>query len=112
VAWLGTILFKKEAMGMGDVKFLAAMCSFLGASSIVWILPVSSLIGSGLGLALIVWQRGAWGTRIPYGPFLGLAALLWLFGGRELYEAWWNNTLHVWSVSNSPQVDAHALPGP
>jgi leader peptidase (prepilin peptidase)/N-methyltransferase len=112
VAWLGTILFKKEAMGMGDVKFLAAMCSFLGASSIVWILPVSSLIGSGLGLALIVWQRGAWGTRIPYGPFLGLAALLWLFGGRELYDAWWNNTLHVWSVSNSPQIDSHSIPGP
>jgi leader peptidase (prepilin peptidase)/N-methyltransferase len=112
VAWLGTILFKKEAMGMGDVKFLAAMCSFLGASSIVWILPVSSLIGSGLGLALIVWQRGAWGTRIPYGPFLGLAALLWLFGGRELYEAWWNNTVHVWSVSNSPQIDSHSIPGP
>jgi leader peptidase (prepilin peptidase)/N-methyltransferase len=112
VAWLGTILFKKEAMGMGDVKFLAAMCSFLGASSIVWILPVSSLIGSGLGLALIVWQRGAWGTRIPYGPFLGLAALLWLFGGRELYEAWWNNTVHVWSISNSPQIDSHSIPGP
>jgi leader peptidase (prepilin peptidase)/N-methyltransferase len=108
VAWLGTILFKKEAMGMGDVKFLAAMCSFLGASSIVWILPVSSLIGSGLGLALIVWQRGAWGTRIPYGPFLGLAALLWLFGGRELYEAWWTNTTHVWNISTSPQI----APGP
>jgi leader peptidase (prepilin peptidase)/N-methyltransferase len=108
VAWLGTLLFKKEAMGMGDVKFLAAMCSFLGASSIVWILPISSLIGSGLGLALIVWQRGAWGTRIPFGPFLGLAALLWLFGGRELFDAWWSNTTHVWSVSTAPQI----APGP
>jgi leader peptidase (prepilin peptidase)/N-methyltransferase len=108
VAWLGTIIFKKEAMGMGDVKFLAAMGSFLGASSIVWILPLSSLIGSGLGFALIIWQRGAWGTRIPFGPFLGLAALLWLFGGRELYEAWWANTTHVWNVSTSPQI----APGP
>ncbi len=67
VAWMGTILFKKEAMGMGDVKFLAAICSFLGASSITWVLPLSSLIGSVLGLVLIFWQRGAWGTRFPTG---------------------------------------------
>jgi leader peptidase (prepilin peptidase)/N-methyltransferase len=83
VAWLGTILFKKEAMGMGDVKLLAALCAFLGGLSITWILPLSSLIGSVLGLSLIFWQRGAWGTRIPYGPFLGLAAVLWIFGGAD-----------------------------
>ena len=41
--------------GGRDVKFLAAMCAFLGASSIAWILPVSSLVGSVLGLALILW---------------------------------------------------------
>src|SRR5271170_8116982 len=59
IAWLGTMLFKKEAMGMGDVKFLAAMGAFLGPLSITWILPLSSLIGSALGLALIWIQRGA-----------------------------------------------------
>jgi leader peptidase (prepilin peptidase)/N-methyltransferase len=112
VAWIGTIIFKKEAMGMGDVKFLAAMCSFLGASSIVWILPVSSLVGSGLGLALILWQRGAWGTRIPYGPFLGLAAVLWLFGGHELFRAWLENTAHIWNISTSPMIDARSVSGP
>jgi leader peptidase (prepilin peptidase)/N-methyltransferase len=112
VAWLGTIIFKKEAMGMGDVKFLAAMCSFLGASSIAWILPVSSLIGSVLGLALILWQRGAWGTRIPYGPFLGLAAILWLFGGHELFQAWWDNTTHVLNMSTSPNISVRPVPGP
>ena len=42
-------MFEKEAMGMGDVKFLAAICSFLG-TSITWILTVSSLFGSVLGL--------------------------------------------------------------
>jgi prepilin signal peptidase PulO-like enzyme (type II secretory pathway) len=43
LAWLGTVIFKKEAMGMGDVKFLAAMCAFLGGTSITWILPLSAL---------------------------------------------------------------------
>ncbi len=105
VAWLGTVLFKKEAMGMGDVKFLAAMCSFLGATSITWILPLSSLIGSVLGLTLIFWQRGAWGTRIPYGPFLGLAAILWLFGGSEFMFNYWANVSHVWNMTMSPMVN-------
>ena len=105
VAWLGTLLFKKEAMGMGDVKLLAALCSFLGITSISWVLPLSSLIGSALGLALIFWQRGAWGTRIPYGPFLGLAAILWLFGGSDLMHAYWNNVAHTWTMSTAPLID-------
>jgi leader peptidase (prepilin peptidase)/N-methyltransferase len=105
VAWLGTIVFKKEAMGMGDVKLLAAICAFLGPLSITWILPLSSLIGSILGICLIYFQRGAWGTRIPYGPFLGLAAVLWLFGGADLTHAYWNSVAHSWSMSTGPAVD-------
>src|ERR1700761_8307822 len=100
VAWLGTLLFRKEAMGMGDVKLLAAMCAFLGSMSITWILPLSSLIGSVLGIALIFYQRGAWGTRIPYGPFLGLAAVLWLFGGSDLTQAYWHHVWGAWSTTN------------
>jgi leader peptidase (prepilin peptidase)/N-methyltransferase len=105
VAWLGTLLFKKEAMGMGDVKLLAALCAFLGGTSITWILPLSSGIGAILGVSLIIWQRGAWGTRIPYGPFLGLAAILWLFGGREATFAYWNFTSHQWSSMQAPMID-------
>ena len=110
IAWVGTLLFKKEAMGMGDVKFLAAMCSFLGAMSITWILPLSSLVGSVLGLTLIFWQRGAWGTRIPYGPFLGLAAILWLFGGSTFMHNYWSNASHLFHMSVGPMLDQHALP--
>src|SRR5258708_5823518 len=105
VAWLGTLLFKKEAMGMGDVKLLAALCSFLGGTSITWILPLSSAIGAILGVSLIVWQRGAWGTRIPYGPFLGLAAILWLFGGSELTYNYWHYTTHSWTSLTAPMID-------
>jgi leader peptidase (prepilin peptidase)/N-methyltransferase len=112
VAWLGTLLFRKEAMGMGDVKLLAAMCAFLGSMSITWVLPLSSLIGSILGIALIFYQRGAWGTRIPYGPFLGLAAILWLFGGREITEWYWSGVAHSWQMSTGPMVpESMANPG-
>lgn len=105
IAWLGTLLFKKEAMGMGDVKFLAAICSFLGTTSITWILPLSSLIGSILGLTLVFWQRGAWGTRIPYGPFLGLAAIAWLFGGSDFMYGYWEHAAHIWNLYQSPIID-------
>jgi len=112
VAWLGTLLFRKEAMGMGDVKLLAAMCAFLGGKSIIWILPLSSLIGSFLGIALILYQRGAWGTRIPYGPFLGLAALLWLFGGHEFINWYVHYVKTNWSMSMGPMVpESMANPG-
>ena len=112
IAWLGTMLFKKEAMGMGDVKFLAAMCSFLGAMSISWILPLSSLIGSILGLTLIFIQRGAWGTRIPYGPFLGMAAVLWLFGGSDFMHGYWEHAAQVWGEWWSPMADERLLNHP
>jgi leader peptidase (prepilin peptidase)/N-methyltransferase len=109
VAWLGTLIFRK-----GDVKLLAAMCAFLGSMSITWILPLSSLIGSVLGIALIFYQRGAWGTRIPYGPFLGLAAVLWLFGGSDLTLAYWHHVWGAWSTTNPmvPMVpESMANPG-
>jgi len=91
------------------VKLLAALCSFLGITSISWILPLSSGIGAILGLALIFWQRGAWGTRIPYGPFLGLAAILWLFGGSDLTYSYWSYTTHSWSSLTAPMIDEKTI---
>ena len=85
------------------------MCAFLGGMSISWILPLSSLVGSILGVALIFWQRGAWGTRIPYGPFLGLAAMLWLFGGSDFTYAYWETSPHTWNMSTVPMVDANMI---
>ena len=102
IGWLGTLLLRKEAMGMGDVKFVAAICSFLGMVSLIWTITISACIGSVLGLLLIVLQRGAWGTRIPYGPFLGLAAIAWLFGGNDATWAYIHNLQHNWGVVNTP----------
>ncbi len=104
IGWLGTLIFRKEAMGMGDVKFVAALCSFLGMASLIWTITVSSAIGAVLGVGLILWQRGAWGTRIPYGPFLGLAAIAWLFGGNDITWAWITNVQHNFGVATTPNA--------
>jgi leader peptidase (prepilin peptidase)/N-methyltransferase len=95
VAEIGSRLFKKEAMGLGDVKFMAAIGSFLGLSSIVFILPVSAFLGSIFGIFLIIGKQGSWGTRLPYGPFLVLAAMIWIFGGAEWSASYWHHVIET-----------------
>jgi leader peptidase (prepilin peptidase)/N-methyltransferase len=81
------IVLPREAMGLGDVKFMAAIGAFLGWQSVVWSLMVSSIIGSFVGVALILARRREWSSRLPYGPYIALAAAIWVFGGREIWRA-------------------------
>lgn len=70
----------REAMGFGDVQFMAAIGAFLGWPAVVFSLMVSALIGSVVGVTLIVCGRREWSSRMPYGPYIALAAVIWLFG--------------------------------
>jgi leader peptidase (prepilin peptidase)/N-methyltransferase len=80
------VVLPREAMGFGDVKFMGAIGAFLGWQSVVFSLMVSSVIGSAIGLALIVFRKREWSTRLPYGPYIALAAAIWIFGGKHLFE--------------------------
>lgn len=82
------IVLPREAMGFGDVKFMAAIGAFLGWPAVLFSLMVSSLIGSIVGVTLIAMRRQAWSSRLPYGPYIALAAAIWLFGGQQLVR-WW-----------------------
>lgn len=81
------IVLPREAMGFGDVKFMAAIGAFLGWQSVIFSLMVSSIIGALVGVTLIVAGRREWSSRLPYGPYIAAAAVIWIFGGRELFEA-------------------------
>lgn len=70
---------KQEGMGGGDIKLLAMIGAFLGWQALPFVIFASSLTGSCIGiLAMIKLGKGA-KTRIPFGPFLALSALAYLF---------------------------------
>jgi leader peptidase (prepilin peptidase)/N-methyltransferase len=82
------IVFPREAMGLGDVKFMAGIGAFLGWQAVIFSLMVSSMIGSIIGVTLIVLRKREWSSRLPYGPYIALAAAIWIFGGKRLVQ-WW-----------------------
>ena len=82
IAFAGEKLFKKEAMGMGDVKLIAAIGAFLGWQATLFTIFASSVIGGVIGVTLVVSSKKGWESRLPYGPYLALGALLWVFVGR------------------------------
>jgi len=79
IALIYFILRKREGMGMGDVKLLAMIGAFLGWKSIIYVMLISSVLGTIVGLAIIAHKRGNMKYALPFGPFLSLAAALYLF---------------------------------
>jgi leader peptidase (prepilin peptidase)/N-methyltransferase len=73
------IILPREAMGLGDVKFMAAIGAFMGWQATLFTLMFSSVIGSFVGVGLIAIGKRSWSARIPYGPYIALAAIIWMF---------------------------------
>ena len=88
VAVLGKLIFRKDAMGMGDVKLMGAIGAFLGWPSVLFTLLVSSFLGAGVGLTLVATGKKEMQSRIPYGPYIALAALIWLLWGPSIWNAY------------------------
>lgn len=81
---------KKDGMGGGDIKLLAMMGAFLGWKSILFIIFVSSLLGSVIGVTLMAIRKKDSTLAIPFGPFLASAAVLYIFYGRRIIN-WYLN---------------------
>lgn len=90
VAVAGRIIFKKDAMGLGDVKLIAGIGAFLGWKAVLFTIMMSSLFGSVVGIVLVLSGRREMQSRIPYGPYIALAAIVWIFWGPAMVEAYFN----------------------
>jgi len=93
LAKISSWFLQKETMGTGDAKLLAGVGAFLGWSALPWILAVSSISGTCVGVAMILRRRQKLGVKIPYGPYLALASLLWLLGGKAWVAKYLFNNL-------------------
>lgn len=79
--------FPREAMGLGDVKLIAAIGTFVGWQGILFTIAASSFIGATIGIIAIALGKRERSAKIPFGPYLALAAVIWLF---------WRNSLDSW----------------
>ena len=71
---------KKEGMGMGDVKMIAMIGFWMGLPTTVIIIILSSILGSLVGIGLILFRKMDRNQLIPFGSFLSLTAiLLWIY---------------------------------
>lgn len=77
----------KEGMGHGDFKLLAALGAWFGAGALPTIILLSSLVGSVVGIALIVLGRGGRDMKISFGPYLAGAGWITLIWGPALRAA-------------------------
>jgi leader peptidase (prepilin peptidase)/N-methyltransferase len=74
----------REAMGRGDLKFLAAIGAFLGWRAVLCSIFAGSVLGSLVGLTSLLFGKRAWSAKIPFGPYLAVGALIWMFFGTRL----------------------------
>jgi leader peptidase (prepilin peptidase)/N-methyltransferase len=78
------LLTKKEGMGGGDIKLLAMLGAFLGWQAVLPIIFLSSLMGTCVGVPLMLVRKADGGLPIPFGPFLAAAAMIYLLWGPPL----------------------------
>jgi prepilin signal peptidase PulO-like enzyme (type II secretory pathway) len=71
-------------MGVGDIKMMMMVGAYLGWHLALLTIFMGSLLGSVVGIMLIARHRGSMKTELPFGVFLGPAAIIALFAGQSL----------------------------
>ncbi|PYJ13603.1 MAG: prepilin peptidase [Verrucomicrobia bacterium] len=86
------LMIPREAMGRGDLKFLAAIGAFLGWRAVLFSLFAGSLLGSIVGLITLVVGKPVWSAKLPFGPYLAFGAVTWMFFG-NMFLRWYGTLL-------------------
>ncbi|MGV3773220.1 MAG: prepilin peptidase [Verrucomicrobiales bacterium] len=73
------LVLPREAMGFGDVKFMSAIGAFLGWQATVFTLMASSVLGTVVALISVLLGKKEFTGRIPFGPYIAAAAVIWTF---------------------------------
>lgn len=74
--WAGERVYGQEAMGLGDVKLLAAIGAWFGVAGVLYTLFGASILGASVSVVLLLRRKVGMRSAIPFGPFLVMGALL------------------------------------
>ena len=88
VYWLFKLIMKKEGMGYGDFKLLAAIGAWFGWIMLPLVILLSSLVGAVVGIFLMVLAKRGRNVPMPFGPYLAGGALVALFWGQPIVTAY------------------------
>jgi len=80
----GSVIFKKEAMGGGDVKLAAMIGAFLGWRYIIISLFLGFFLGALAGIILILSKIKSREDVVPFGPFIVLGSFITLLWGEKI----------------------------
>lgn len=81
IAYLYQLCTKREGMGGGDIKLLGMIGAFIGIKGVLFSLISGSLIGTIVGIPLMLIKGQDTKYAIPFGPFLSLGAIIYIFYG-------------------------------
>ena len=81
IFWLFKLLTGKEGMGYGDFKLFAALGAWFGWMALLDIILLASVVGAVFGIVILWLQRKGRDTQIPFGPYLALGGMIYLFFG-------------------------------
>jgi len=76
IALLGRKMFKREAMGGGDIKLISGVGAFLGAANVLWVIFLASLLGAISGGALRIAGKYEKFQEIAFGTYISLGTVL------------------------------------
>ena len=90
LAWLYYVLTKNDGMGGGDIKLLAWIGAVLGVKAVPFVIVLSAVVGSVVGLVLSRKSAEGLKTAIPFGPYLALASIIFILGGHGWALEYWS----------------------
>jgi leader peptidase (prepilin peptidase)/N-methyltransferase len=85
-------LVSRGGMGGGDIKLIAMIGAFLGWQGAFFTILSGALLGSAVGVSLMVLGKKGRKDKVPFGPFLSIGAILFILWGDELIH-WYLNLL-------------------
>jgi leader peptidase (prepilin peptidase)/N-methyltransferase len=84
VAWIYSLVTRKEGMGGGDIKLLGMIGTFIGWKGVIFTIFTASLVGTLVGIIVMLQKRENLKFAIPFGPFLSIGAMSYVFFGEKV----------------------------